>query len=110
MAGPLTVQDGQTIPKRAADADVYQFDWDARFLADGVTIATSTFAITAIEPSADTALVKNNESILTGSRKTQVRVQGGTDAALYRLDNTIVTSESPTQTKKRSIYIRIQER
>jgi len=104
----ITVDDGALIPKDADDESVYVFDWDERFLAAAVTITTSTFTITALRPTTDTALTKDNPSILTGNRKTQIRVIGGTQGALYRLDNKIVTNESPPQTKDRHVFIKIE--
>jgi hypothetical protein len=110
MAGPLTVADNTLIIKDPSDISVLVFDWDASHLTNGVTITTSTFTITALKPTADTALTKDQPSILSGSRKTQIRVAAGTLGALYRLDNTIVTSESPAQTKERSIRIKVETR
>jgi hypothetical protein len=108
MPGPVTVSDGALITKDPSDVPVLVFDWDASHLASGVTITTSTFTITALKPSADTALTKDQPSILSGSRKTQIRLAAGTLGALYRLDNTIVTSESPAQTKERSVKIKVE--
>jgi hypothetical protein len=54
-------------------------------------------------------LTFDQDSILTGNRKTQVRLIGGTLGALYQLDNTIVTNESPAQTKQRSIKILVEQ-
>lgn len=106
----LTVQDGALVTKDPADVSVYVFDWDAEHLASTVTIASSTFTITAIRPSTDTALTKDNPSVLSGNRKTQIRISAGTLGALYRVDNAIVTSESPTQTKERSFFLRVEQR
>lgn len=108
---PLTIDDGELIVKDQADVSVYVFDWDVlAALATGVTITTSTFTITAISPAGDTALTKDQASILTGSRKTQIRVAAGTAKAKYRLDNTIVTNETPAQTKERSVFVTVEQR
>jgi len=106
----LTVDDGALIVKDPSDVTVLVFDWDATHLAAGVTIATSTWTITALQPASDTALTKDEPSILTGDRKTQVRLTAGTLGALYQLDNRIVTSETPAQTKERSIQVLVQTR
>lgn len=110
MPGPLTVADNSLITKDPSDEPVLLFDWDASHLATSVTITTSTFTITALDPATDTALTKDNPSILSGSRKTQIRLMAGTVGALYRLDNKIVTNESPAQTKERSIKILVVQR
>lgn len=104
----ITVEPGDLILKDPSDVKVIVFDWDASSLATDVTITTSTWTITAIRPSSDTALTKDNPSILSGSRKTQVRLSAGTNGALYELTNTIVTNESPAQTKERSIQVLVQ--
>lgn len=103
-----TVDDGQLITKDPGDSSVYVFDWDARHLATGATITTSTFALSAIKPSDATLPTKDNPSILSDNRRTQVRVIGGTLGATYELTNTIVTNESPAQTKERSVRIKIE--
>lgn len=105
------------------DTRTIAFDWDRKSLREGVTITTSTFTITAIRQSGATALTKDNPSILNAvdataalerdveaSRVTQVRVIGSTatEGDLYELANTIVTSESPAQTKEQSVRILIQ--
>ena len=106
----VTVKPGDQIIKDPSDVRVIVFDWDADNLATSVTIVTSTFTITAVRPAADTALTKDNASILSGTRKTQVRVSAGTVGALYELTNTIVTNESPAQTKEYSIRILVEQR
>lgn len=58
------------------------------------------------------SLTKDNPSILSGDRKTQVRLDA-TTATLgdeYELANAIVTNESPAQTKEQSIRVLIQNR
>jgi hypothetical protein len=105
-----TVNDGALVTKDPSDRLVYLFDWDAENLTAGVSISQSTFTITALRPSGDTALTKDNETIVSGSRKTQLRLIGGTLGALYQIDNAIVTNESPAQTKERSFKVLIQNK
>lgn len=104
-----TVPDGSLLRKDPSDVRVFTLDWDAENLADGVTIVTSTWTITAIAPSSsDTALTKDNDVVLSGLRKTQVRLLAGTLGQLYDVTNRILTSESPTQTKERSFRVLIE--
>jgi hypothetical protein len=110
MAGPITVADNTLITKDPSAVSVLVFDWGAEHLATGVGISTSTFTITALKPTSDTALTKDQPSIVSGNRKTQIRIAAGTLGALYQLDNTIVTNESPAQTKERRIRILVQTR
>ena len=105
----VTIQPGGLVVKDPADVRVFVFDWSDN-LATAVTIVTSTMTITAIRPSTDTALTKDNAGILTGSRSTSVRLAAGTLGALYEVANTIVTSETPAQTKERSFHVLVEQR
>jgi hypothetical protein len=92
------------------EARVVQFDFDTDGnLATAVTISTSTWTITVEAPASEvvSGLTKDNPSILSGSRKTQVRLTAGTLGSRYRLTNQIVTSESPTQTKEYSVFVEV---
>lgn len=105
----VTIQVGALVQKDPSDIKVYKVDWDTSNLGVGVTISTSTWTITAIKPSIiDTALTKDSESILAGSRTTQVRLAAGTLGQTYEIANKIVTNESPAQTKERSFRVLIQ--
>jgi hypothetical protein len=105
----VTISPGALVTKDPSDIKVYIFDWDAENLAAAVSITTSSFSITAIRPAADTALTKDNESILSGSRKTQLRLTAGTLGALYEITNRIVTNETPAQTKERSFRVLVEQ-
>lgn len=104
----VTLAPGALFEKDANEQRVVVFDWDAA-LGTNVTIVTSTWTITAIRPSADTGLTKDNDSILSGSRSTQVRVKAGTLGAEYQLTNQIVTNESPAQTKEKSCRVKVAD-
>lgn len=105
----ITVRAGGLVTKDPADIKVYVVDWDTENLAVGATIVTSTWTITAVAPGvADTALTKDSESLVTGNRKSQVRLLGGTVGQTYEIANKIVTSETPAQTKERSFRVLIQ--
>jgi len=105
----ITVSDGKTITKDPSDISVYVFDWDAEHLAAAVTISTSTWTLTGISGDVTTTpMTKDQPSILAGTRKTQIRLSAGAIGSRWRLDNAIVTSESPSQQKERSIYIKVE--
>ena len=105
----VTIVDGiGLVSKKPGDIKVYEFDFDTDNLATAVTIVTSTFTITAIAPSTDTALTKDTPTIEAGSRKTQIRLTGGTLGAEYEITNSVVTNETPTQTKVKSFRLRIE--
>lgn len=110
MPGPTTVDDGALVLKDPADVRVYQFDWDARHLATGVEISSSTFTLTTVKGLNTTALTKDNESLLTGNRKTQLRLTAGTKGSLYDVTNRITTNEAPSQTFERSFRLLIEDR
>ena len=100
------------VPKDTNESRLILFDWDDENLAAAAAITTSTWTITRLEPALalDTStLTKDSESIVTGNRKTQCRISAGTLNGRYRLTNKIVTNESPTQTKEKSIDISIVE-
>lgn len=106
----ITVRPGGLVVKDPADLKVYKFDWDTENLASAVTISTSTWTITPISPSTtDAVLTKDSESILAGSRTTQVRLTAGTLGQTYEIANKIVTSETPAQTKERSFRVLVQQ-
>jgi hypothetical protein len=108
----VTISPGALVTKDPSDIKVYVFDWDTNNLAVGVTISgVPVWTITAVKPSTtDTNLTKDNESVLAGSRKTQVRLLGGTVGQTYEIANKIVTNETPAQTKERSFRVLIQDR
>ncbi len=105
----ITVAPRGLVTKDPSESKVILWDWDTNSLAADVTITGSTFTITTIHPSGDAALTKDNEAVLSGSRTTQLRLVGGTLGASYTLKNTITTSESPSQTKERSVVVLIEE-
>lgn len=107
----VTIRPGQLVLKDPSEKRVYQFDWDTSNIAIGAAIASSTFEITAIHAAAgDTPLTKDNESLLTGNRKTQLRLLGGTLGRQYEITNHIITNEVPAQEKERSFKILIEHK
>jgi hypothetical protein len=105
----VIIENGDLVPKDPADIKVYVFDWDTSNLAATVTISTSTWTITPISPSiTDAVLTKDQESILAGSRKTQVRLTAGTLGQIYEIANKVVTTETPAQTKERSFRVLVE--
>lgn len=105
----VTILNGDQVTKDPADSKVYLVDWDTNNLAATVIIVTSAWTITAISPSqTDAVLTKDNESILTGDRKTQVRLLAGTLGQTYEIANKIRTNETPYQEKERSFRVRVE--
>jgi hypothetical protein len=101
-----TIHSGGLITKDPDSSKTYTFDWDAENLGASVTITTSTWEITG----SDSDLTYDNATILSGSRKTRVRLLGGTVGVKYRVRNRILTNETPAQTKDRSFYVLIEEK
>lgn len=106
----VIIRPGQRVGKDPSDERVYTFDWDTDNLATAATITQSTWSITVVSGSDSPVLTKDNEAVLTGSRKTQLRLKGGGLGAEYEIANKIVTSETPTQTKERSFRVLIAQR
>jgi len=106
----MSPQPGDTLVKDPDDELSYEFDWTAWL--DGAQIATSTFIISGGDTGASspaTPLAKDNEAIVTGSKKTTLRLTAGTVGKRYTVTNRIVTNETPEQSKDRSIFIRVTE-
>lgn len=99
----MSVRPRTTLYKDPAAVLTYLFDW-SDWLGATAQIATSTFTISG----PDSALTKDNPSLVSGNLKSQVRLTGGTVGLTYVLTNQIVTNETPTQTDERSVNIKIQ--
>jgi hypothetical protein len=93
-----------------SDKRVIQFDWDTEALPVGVTITTSVFTIEVIQQAGLTALSKDSESIVAGSRKTSVRLIATTAQAgdSYWVNNKITTNETPAQEIERRFKVLVQ--
>jgi hypothetical protein len=120
----VSVQSGAYVSKDVDTSKVYTFDWDLNSLAAAVTIASSAWAIGPLAPSStDSGLTFDNAARLTAAqataalgrtvtldnRATQVRLIGGTVGQKYEVENTIVTSESPAQTKIGVVRIVVED-
>lgn len=114
MSGPLTVNDGATVLKDPSDISIYTFDWDAEHLATSVTIASQTTTVTGISGDTTTTpltvLTTSPLGIQTLSRTVKLKLSAGALGSKWRVDQAIVTSETPAQTKERSFFVKIQER
>jgi hypothetical protein len=109
MSGPITVDDGSTVLKDPTEYRVMTFDWDDRSLATSVTISSSSWTITGESgDTTTTPLSSDNTSVLTGSRKTQIRLSAGALGSTWRVSNTITTNESPANIKTRSVWVRVE--
>jgi hypothetical protein len=75
-----------------------------------VSITDSDWTITAIRQNGVTALTKDNESIVTGDRKTQVRLLAttATEGDLYWVSNKITTDESPAQEIEQRFKVKVE--
>ncbi len=98
----MSVRSGPTaqVTKSAGASRVYVWDWTDDIGA--AEIAGSTWTITG-----DGALTKDNESIVTGNKKTQVRLIGGTLNTVYTVVNTITTNGSPAEIEPATVKVRI---
>lgn len=79
----------------------YVFDW-TDWLGTA-SISANAFTISG----GDGTLTKDNEAIVTGNKKTTLRLSAGTLNKKYRITNKITTGESPAQEKERSFYLKI---
>ncbi len=106
------IEPDRTITLDPSDKRTVVFDWDNRNLAMATTISASVWTITAIRQIGVTALTKDNESVVTGNRKTQVRLLAttATEGDEYLLSNKVTTSDTPVQEKEQSIKVIVQTR
>jgi hypothetical protein len=106
----IEIRPGGLIRLDPSDVEPVVWDWDDLALPASVTITTSTWTITVIKQNGLTALTKDNESILSGSRRTQVRLIATTATAgdQYYVANKIVTNESPTRTVEKQVKVLIE--
>lgn len=105
-----TIRPGDTYVLDPSDKRVLVFDWSTEGLSAGVEISSSTFTIGTTRQNGVTALTKDNPSILSGNRKTQVRLDATTATVgdIYTLANSITTNESPAQIIERQITVMVQ--
>jgi hypothetical protein len=106
----VTITPGGLFVKTTAEDKTLEFDWRTN-LAAGVQIATSTFTVATIRPAdADDLTIDDLASGLglqSGNRTAKVEVSEGTEGAVYRLTHTVVTDETPAQTKQKSIKVKV---
>lgn len=98
----MALAPGDVIVKDPNATLFYEFDW-AAWLPTGETVSTSAWTISGD----NSALTQDNASILTGNKKTRVRLSAGTAGVRYLITNRISTSGSPSQTTDRSFYVAI---
>jgi len=99
---------GDQIVKDPASDEPEGFDWTTYLgeLGVGIIVNTSTWAIAG----PDSALTKHDESILSGSLKTQLYLAGGTAGATYTVTNHIVTNSAPPVVDERSFQVLVENR
>lgn len=111
MSGPLTVIDGSLVSKDPSDIIVYTFDWDAKHLAQGVTISTYSVTVTGISGDITTTpLTKTTDGLLSGNRKVFARISAGAVGSRWMVSCFIVTNETPDQRFERSFFIKVEDR
>lgn len=82
---------------------VYEFDWSAWLGAAEI----DTYAITIDGPDSD--LTQDNDSLVSGNQKVDVRLLGGTVGKSYTVTCQIVTDEAVPQTEDASITVQIRQ-
>lgn len=101
------MQTGSLVPKDPqASAWPKGIDWTDYLAEIGAseTISTSTWAITG----ADAVLTAASPSIVTGSKKTQIKLSAGTLGVRYTVTNTIVTSSGITDERSFTVLVEQQ--
>lgn len=97
LTGYKRDQDGLYIDKDPESTLQYTIDW-TNWLATGETISSITFTVDTITGDTDNLVVAGS-NIVTGNKKCNVSLTGGTAGNIYTVRNTIVTSDSQTERK-----------
>jgi len=100
---------GDLITKDPDSVEPYGFDWTS-YLADfgaEAEIDTSEWIITPLNGESPSTLTIDDESIEAGNLKTQAYFTGGTQGAIYRVTNRIVTNTAVTVTDDRSVTMKV---
>lgn len=102
----MTRQPGALIQKDPQSIEPYGFDWTdwLEEISGSETISTSTWAVTG----SDSVLTLSGASIVTGSTKTQVKLNAGTVGVRYTVTNSIITSSGLRD--DRSFFVLVQQR
>lgn len=107
----VTVAPGALVTFDPSDKRTIVFDFDQVNLAVGATLTSYVITITAIQQTG-TALTKDSEALMAGSRKVIARFLA-TTATLgdkYQISVKGVTNEAPVQEKEYSIFILVQNK
>lgn len=107
----VTVAPGSTVIFDPSDKRTILFDFDQLNLAPSVTLTSYVLTITAIQQFA-TALTKDNDGLVAGSRKVTARFLATTATVgdEYRISVKGITNESPVQEKEYSIFLIIRDK
>lgn len=112
MSTTLTLHPKDLYRKGANEERVIVVDWDVLNLASGAGIIDSVWTIQAFHPKTESpvSLTYDNDDVLSGDRKTTVRLLNGVLGSVYLVTNTIRTNETPDQTKSVSFLTSIEVR
>lgn len=100
-----------TFQKDPDSVEPQGFDWTdyLALLGTGVTIADSEWFVSTITDD-DSPLALDDDSILSGSLRTQVFLSDGTPGAKYTVTNRITTNSTPPVIDDRSFYVKVKEK
>lgn len=103
-----TIDDGGLTTQDVDESRVYTFDWTDN-LGSTPEIVTSAWVLTPLDATggASSELLKDNEAVVTGNKKTTVRLRAGIAGTKYQVVNRITTDETPAQMKEKRFFLRI---
>lgn len=98
---------GETVPKDPDSTEPYGIDWTAYLaeLGGAVLVGTSEWEVS---PAGELTLT--NQTIVSGSKKTQVTLSGGVVGKTYTVRNRIETNSIPVVIDDRSFYVQVKQR
>ena len=105
----MSLSDGGLVQKDPSDIAVYGFNWAAE-LGDAL-IVTSTFTVDGLRGDLTTTpLTLDAADIGADEQSTTFRLSAGALGSKWRVNNKIVTNETPAQTLERSGFIKLEQR
>ncbi len=114
MSTVITISPGGQLEKDPYDDKVWVFNWD-QHLTPGATISPAAvladFTVICVSKGGEMPpdLTIADVTMVTGNRKVQFTVKGGTPGKTYNIALKVSTSETPAQKRERSFYAWVRE-
>lgn len=106
------LQSGKQVEQGPDEVLVYLLDWASKNLpADVVLVDEGTITVTEDDGTLTSpSLQVDALTLMEDGRTCQVRLSQGVRGTRYRVAHRVQTNESPSQVKKQSFYVLIQDK